>query len=50
MTLRLTIHPGGARAEAPVALPDIVLAPGEIRQVDRVLAAAGIPTEGSGRP
>ncbi len=45
MTLRLTIHPGGARAEAPVALPDIVLAPGEIRQVDRVLAAAGLASK-----
>lgn len=42
VTLRATVHPGEATGEAPVALPDVVLAPGGIRQVDRVLAAAGL--------
>lgn len=45
VTLRVTIHPGEAGAEAPVALPDVVLAPGAIRQVDRGLAAAGLASK-----
>ncbi len=42
VTLRVTVFPGEAGGEAPVALPDIALPPGAIRQVDRVLAAAGL--------
>lgn len=41
VTLRVEVHAGDLSA-APVVLPDVTLAPGEFRQVGRVLASAGL--------
>lgn len=41
VTLRVEVHAGDA-AVTPVVLPDVVLAPGEFRQVGRVLVSAGL--------
>jgi hypothetical protein len=39
------VFPAEVGSEAPVALPDISLAPGAIRQIERVLAAAGLASK-----
>lgn len=45
VTLRVTVFPGEGGGEAPAALPDVTLAPGTIRQLDHVLAAAGLASK-----
>lgn len=45
VTLRVTVFPGEGGGEAPAALPDVTLAPGGIRQLDHVLAAAGLASK-----
>jgi len=42
VVLRVTLFPGDPALGAPVVLPDVRLAPGRVRQLDRVLALAGL--------
>lgn len=43
VVLRVTLFPGDPALGAPVVLPDVRLAPGRLRQLDRVVALAGLP-------
>ncbi|MHB8800929.1 MAG: FG-GAP repeat domain-containing protein [Thermoanaerobaculia bacterium] len=42
VVLRVTLFPGSPDIGAPVVLPDVRLGPGRVRQLDRVLALAGL--------
>ena len=44
VVLRVMLFPGDPALGPPAVLPDIRLAPGRLRQLDRVLALAGLPS------